>query len=152
MWQSADAVIYFASFHHIPVNKMNNALAECGRILKLNGKAVFVEPLSKYGSYYELVRIVKDEAEIQKEAYIKIREAGKTKFRETCEDYFYIERTINDYKKLLDTYVDDPVQRKDFIKKAELRIDMLANRSGIKSEDFRFKSIIRLNALQKITN
>jgi len=52
---SVDVATYIASFHHIPANRMIQALKECQRVLKPEGKAVLLEPIAQKGSYYEII-------------------------------------------------------------------------------------------------
>jgi ubiquinone/menaquinone biosynthesis C-methylase UbiE len=76
----ADVLIYYASFHHIPKEKMISALIECNRVLKKNGLAIFVEPSLEKGCYFELLKIVLDERKIQRHAYNIIRKENKFGF------------------------------------------------------------------------
>lgn len=49
---SFDAVIFSLSLHHVPINKMDQAIAEAVRVIKKKGRVVFVEP-TFVGTFFE---------------------------------------------------------------------------------------------------
>ena len=147
----ADMAIFFASFHHIPVAKMKQALNETHRVLKNGGTAVFIEPVGQKGSYYEIIRLVEDEREVQKQAYDVIRNATEDGLenKNEAEDMFYIERSFADYVKLNEIFIEDEKERGKYISRARKVTTRLARAAGTGFEDFRYKSICRLNILKK---
>ena len=147
--ESADLIIYFASLHHAPPDMLADALSECHRVLKPGGSAVFIEPVARPGSYYEIVRLIEDEAEIQKLAYAAICAATRLGMRMVKEEFFFIERSFDDYVHLLNTFVDDEGKRETAIGQARIVTQGLAAQSGRRFDDFRFRSTCRLNILQK---
>jgi len=44
---SADGVLFFNSLHHVPVEKMDTALAEAHRVLKPDGWLCIAEPMAE---------------------------------------------------------------------------------------------------------
>jgi len=68
----ADVVIYAASLHHVAAEQLRDAIAECARVLRPGGQVAFVEPVAEPGSYYDITRLTRDEAEIQRLAYASI--------------------------------------------------------------------------------
>lgn len=64
----ADIVLYFNSFHHVPADAMDKALAEVARVLTPGGDLVVIEPLAE-GDYFELLRPIEDETAIRAAAY-----------------------------------------------------------------------------------
>lgn len=62
--QSADAVIYLGSFHHIPAGRQKDALVEAHRVLRPGRRLHVVEPLSE-GSYFEVLRLVDDQTDLR---------------------------------------------------------------------------------------
>jgi SAM-dependent methyltransferase len=70
--ESADAVLYMNSFHHLPLNAMANALVEAVRVLKAGGQLIVIEPLAA-GAYFEAMRPLEDETEVRAAAYAVLR-------------------------------------------------------------------------------
>ncbi|MCI0471172.1 MAG: class I SAM-dependent methyltransferase [Candidatus Aminicenantes bacterium] len=147
----ADFVIFFASLHHVPVDRMEQALKETHRILENNGSAIIVEPVGKKGSFYEIVRLVGDERKVQKEALKAINNArsfGLENIKEK-EAIIYIERSYADYVKLLEIFLPDEKKRNEILLQAKEITTRLSRAAGISLENFRYKSICRLNILRK---
>jgi len=145
----ADAALYIASFHHIPELEMPRALAECGRILKPGGAAIFVEPVGETGSYYEVVRLVEDEREIQAKAYAAIGAPENAGFRMTAEGTYYLERSFQDYLRLLDLFVGDASARLDIAAAARAVTERLSRAADTSFESYRYRSICRMNILRQ---
>ncbi len=145
----ADIVIYFASLHHVPVPKMNQAIKEVHRVLKTGGIVIFVEPVGKKGSYFEVIRIVEDEREIQKRAYEAIKNASSIGLENVEEEMIYIERSFEDYVKLLNTFIDDEKKRSEYLARSREVTEKICRDVGVDIEDYRFKSICRVNVLEK---
>ncbi len=127
---SADIIIFFASFHHIPAGEMSAAVSECFRVLKKEGLICFVEPYAMEGSYYELTRLLEDEAGIQKTAHAKIVEAGKNDFIQLHESFYYLERNIDHFLNQLNVYVSDENLRHDIAGKAALAATQRFHETG----------------------
>ncbi|MBU1014726.1 MAG: class I SAM-dependent methyltransferase [Bacteroidetes bacterium] len=142
---SADLIIYLASFHHIPQNMMLKALKSCHQILKPDGHAVFIEPVAEVNSYYDLTRLVEDEADIQRIAYEYLRSSKENMFEQIIESFFYTERSFQDYIKLINVYVPDENQRERIIQQAKNIV--LQKKETI--ETCRFRSNVRVNIFQK---
>jgi ubiquinone/menaquinone biosynthesis C-methylase UbiE len=147
--QYADIILYIASLHHVPEEEMKNALERCHRILKPGGAAVFVEPVAQQGSYYEIVRLEGDEAEIQAKAYDLLLRAEDFGFTMRTEEKYYLERSFDDYVRLLEVFVNDKVRRDDILAKAEVVTEQLCRESGARFEEYRYRSICRLNIMDK---
>jgi ubiquinone/menaquinone biosynthesis C-methylase UbiE len=135
-----DYVIMFASFHHLTQDKTQKAFEECKRVLKHKGKMIIVEPYPLDGYYYELLKLAQDEKEIQKTAYKHLLKYAKQFFRKNSEKYFYMPRTIDDYKNLLNTYVKGLNKKNIIFKRAE-KIIFKRNHLNL------FKSTIRVSIL-----
>ncbi len=71
---SIDVVVYSNSLHHIDADKMDQALGEAARVLKPDGRLCIIEPLAE-GSYFEAMRMVKDETEVRAKAYEALSKA-----------------------------------------------------------------------------
>jgi ubiquinone/menaquinone biosynthesis C-methylase UbiE len=145
----ADLTLYLASFHHVPENEMFGALEECKRILKAEGTAIFVEPVGKKGSYYQIVRLVGDERDVQAKAYEAIKAAGRLGFRMIAEETYYLERSFEDYLHLLEVNVESEVKRAEIAAAARAITEGLSRDAGTSFESYRYRSICRMNILMK---
>jgi ubiquinone/menaquinone biosynthesis C-methylase UbiE len=145
----ADAVIFFASLHHIPEPDMFFALKEAYRVLKTGGTGVFLEPIGQEGSYFELIRLVEDERDIQRAAFETIKKAHTLGMENKTEEIIYIERSFNDYVNLLNIFVKDETERNTCLQQARKVTKKLCRAAKQTFEDYRFKSICRVNVLQK---
>ncbi len=146
----ADLIIYLASFHHIPEEEMFHALELCHMILKSGGTAIFVEPVAQKGSYYEVVRLEVDEAEIQAKVYRMLLDANRYGFTMRTEETYFLERSFADFKKLIEVFVDDEVRRADIIAQARIVTEQLCRENNVSFESFRYRSICRMNILEKV--
>lgn len=140
---SADVLIFFASFHHIPEEKMSAALKEGTRVLKKDGIVCFIEPYAMEGTYYDLTRLLEDEAAIQKIALQKITEAGKTGFVQMHESFYFLERSLDYFINQINVYVPDEQKRNEILIKAK----ELAEEKFIKTGSPIYKSLCRENIL-----
>jgi ubiquinone/menaquinone biosynthesis C-methylase UbiE len=145
----ADIICYMASFHHIPSDNINLALEECKRVLKISGSTVFLEPVPQLGSYYELLKLVEDEREILALSYKAIKSLCNMSFILNTEEYFFMERSFSDYEKLLKIFVNDDTERSVILLKAKEITENLCKNSKINFEEYRFKSICRVNIFVK---
>ena len=145
----ADLITYIASLHHAPEDKMFKAIEECGRVLRPGGHAVFVEPIARPGSYYEVVRLINDETEIQAKAYAALQAAGQAGLRLKSEEICYVERSFADYTRLLSIFVDDDQQRSEILAQARGVTERLSREAGQGFEDFRYQSICRVMLFER---
>lgn len=140
----ADYIFYIASFHHIPVEKMETGINECKRVLKPGGMAVFIEPVAEKGSYYELVKLVEDEKYIQENALRVLKNSTDEAFNLDDEKFYYFERSFENYKNLLDIFVEDSSIRENCRAKAKTILENLAKAQNINADEVLLKSIIRV--------
>ncbi|MBN1224987.1 MAG: methyltransferase domain-containing protein [Candidatus Aminicenantes bacterium] len=144
-----DAVVYFASLHHIPKTEILNALKECHRVLKAKGRALIIEPVGRKGSYFEVVRLVEDEREIHRFAYSVIKSANRIGLKMIEEEFVFFERKYQDYQKLIATFVEDRDEAKKVLSEAKEVYSRFAADRGVARRDFSFRSICRINVLEK---
>ncbi len=61
---STDLVVFRASLHHVPIDRIGEALAEAARVLRPGGLVYAAEPLAD-GDFYALVSIVDNEDDVR---------------------------------------------------------------------------------------
>ncbi len=61
---ACDAVIFFNSLHHVPVERIDDAIGEAVRVCRAGGVVFVQEPLAE-GPFFELMRPVTDETEVR---------------------------------------------------------------------------------------
>jgi len=71
---SYDIVLMFKSLHHVPVDKVDQALAEIRRVLKPGGLAYLSEPVYA-GEFNEILRLFHDEKAVREAAFAAIQRA-----------------------------------------------------------------------------
>ncbi len=72
-----DAVVFFNSLHHIPIDDQPAALEEALRVLRPGGEVYILEPIAE-GAFFEMMRPIEDETEVRAHAYEAILAAAKT--------------------------------------------------------------------------
>lgn len=144
----ADVVVFAASLHHVPAARMSDAVSECRRVLRPGGRAVFVEPVAEPGSYFEVVRLIEDEREVQRLAREALAGAGEAGLRAVAQEGFYLERSFEDYVHLLEVNVEDAARRAEAQETARGITAHLASEAGVPFGDFRFRSVCRLDVLE----
>jgi hypothetical protein len=98
-------------------------------------------------SYYELVQLVLDEKEKQQEAYDVIQAAENQGFLAEKEDFFFLERTCEDFHGLVLSSIKTPEQRASIrIKAVPIFWNLTRNNN---SNGHTMKSYSRLSVLRK---
>lgn len=69
---SADGVFFFRSLHHVPMDRMDDALTEAARVLKPGGFLCVVEP-AMTGSHFPVMRPFNDETEVRTAAQAALK-------------------------------------------------------------------------------
>src|SRR5208337_2787018 len=78
---SADAVFFFRSLHHVPIETMEAALAEAVRALKPGGFLCVVEP-GMDGTHFPVMRPFHDETRVRDAAQAALERGARRMFRE----------------------------------------------------------------------
>lgn len=71
-----DVLVFFNSLHHVPVDRIDDALAEALRVCRPGGLVFVQEPLAE-GPFFELMRPVSDETAQRTAADDALRRAGR---------------------------------------------------------------------------
>ena len=141
----ADLIIFLASFHHVPENHMSTTLEKCYDILKSKGHLVIIEPVLQEDSYYQLTRLVEEEVEIQKKAYYFVKNLSVDKFQSKIEEFYYVERSFQDFVNLINIYVTDKKLNEKILQQAK----QVVKNKNEQIETVKFQSRARLNILMK---
>ena len=145
----ADAVIFLASLHHIPIYQHKKVFKEALRVLKNGGLLIIIEPAAEKGHYYELTRLDTDESKILYNTYRSIIRNSKTDFKMISEKHYYLNRNYNEFVNLINTFVKGKRKRKVILQKADLIISE-TKKSGMKQLKTLFRSTIRVNTLRPL--
>jgi SAM-dependent methyltransferase len=65
---SFDAVCMFKSLHHVPIERMDQSLAEIHRVLRQGGAALFSEPVY-WGDFNAIMSLIHDEQRVREAAF-----------------------------------------------------------------------------------
>ncbi len=83
-----DVVFMFKSLHHIPVDKMPQALSEIKRVLKPGGLAYISEPVFA-GDFNEILRLFHDEQAVRQAAFKALKASVDNNIFELVEERFF---------------------------------------------------------------
>lgn len=84
---SQDLVIFSNSLHHVPVDRMDHALAEARRVLAPDGALIAIEPLAE-GPGFEVSRMIDDETEVRAAALAALRRAEAAGWVRLAEEVY----------------------------------------------------------------
>lgn len=84
-----DVVLMFRSLHHVPVAKMDRALAEIRRVLKPGGLAYF-EELVFAGEYNAMISVFHNEQRVREAAFAALRRAVEAGDMDLVEEKFFL--------------------------------------------------------------
>ena len=148
----ADIILMLASLHHVPPNRMVDALKEAARVLKPRGLVIIIEPLITC-SYYRITRLAEEETDIRGRAQEAIQKCPHVGLTIHDTRSFYIERTFADYEKLTDIFFRGNENEKyKLLEKAKEITEQLASEAGCTPEAFIFQSACTLFVLKKATD
>ncbi len=83
-----DIVLMFKSLHHVPLDKMDRAMAEILRVMRPGGLLYVSEPVFA-GEYNEIIRIFHDEQAVREEAFASIVRAISAGLFDLVEQEFF---------------------------------------------------------------
>ena len=86
---SFDIVLMFKSLHHVPLEKLDQALAEIHRVLKPGGLAYISEPIFA-GEYNEILRLFHDESIVRQAAFAAVERAVDAGLFDLVEQKFFL--------------------------------------------------------------
>lgn len=83
-----DIVMMFKSLHHVPIDLMDQALAEIRRVLKPGGLAYISEPVYA-GEFNEILRLFHDEKRVREAAFAALERAVTDGLFELAAEKFF---------------------------------------------------------------
>ncbi len=86
-----DIVVMFKSLHHVPLDRLDDAMAEIHRVLKPGGYAYISEPVFD-GAFNHVMRVFHDEEVVRREAFGAVGRAVERELFELAEEYFFRNR------------------------------------------------------------
>lgn len=144
-----DAVVFFNSLHHVPVDAQETALREAARVVKPGGIVYVAEPIAR-GTGFEVHKPVDDETEVRAAAYAAIgRVAGDvlTPVREIEYDTVYHYARFEDMR---DETVRIDARRAAAFEVNEDRLRQLFEQLGERDDEgWAFHQPMRVNILKK---
>jgi ubiquinone/menaquinone biosynthesis C-methylase UbiE len=146
---TANVVLCVASLHHVAAARMARAVQETARVLKPGGRALFIEPLVEC-TYYMITRLAEEETEARRQAHQAIAGAEEAGFEQEREEFFFIERSLEDFRKLVNLFTEVGEQEeRAILARAEQITRTLAAGAGCAPAEYRFRSACRMNLLRK---
>lgn len=85
---SVDIVLMFKSLHHVPTDKMDQALGEIRRVLKPGGLAYISEPVYA-GAFNDILRLFHDEKIVRQVAFDAVRRTVESGTLELAQQVFF---------------------------------------------------------------
>lgn len=83
-----DTVFMFKSLHHVPVDSMDQALAEITRVLKPGGKAYISEPIYA-GEFNDILKMFHDEQSVRLAAFEALQRIVASRRLELADQLFF---------------------------------------------------------------
>lgn len=83
-----DIVLMFKSLHHVPIDKMDQAMLEIRRVLKPGGLLYVSEPVFA-GDFNEILRLFHDERAVREAAFASVRTAVLAGVFEFVDEKFF---------------------------------------------------------------
>ncbi len=148
---SLDAVIFFNSLHHVPIEVQGAALDEAARVLKPGGFVYIQEPLAE-GAHFEVVRPIEDETEVRAQAYEALKAVCAEEELEEVEEFRYLApyREKN-FEAFRDGLIAVDPKRRPAVEAAEESLRKAFLAAGEQRDDgFWFEIPSRLNLLRRI--
>lgn len=83
-----DIVLMFKSLHHVPLDKMDQAMMEIRRVLKPGGLAYISEPVYA-GDFNEILRLFHDEGRVREAAFSAVKRAVEEGLFKLQDEIFF---------------------------------------------------------------
>ncbi len=148
--ESADAVVFFNSLHHIPISHQAKALAEAARVLRSGGEVYVSEPLP-WGAFFEAVRPIDDETWVRGAALASLKGAWVHGLEEESEFTYLHPMVLKDYDAFRDKIISANAEREARFTELDAEMRERFAQLAQRTEDggFGFEQPMRINLLRK---
>lgn len=103
--ESFDVVMMFKSLHHVPTERMDDALSEIRRVLKPGGVAYISEPVYA-GDFNEILRMFHDEKAVRDAAFAAVvRAVAAQKLSLVSQTFFLQSMRFEDFREFEDCVI-----------------------------------------------
>ncbi len=147
---SVDVVVFFNSLHHVPIDRLRQALTESRRALKISGTLYIAEPLAQ-GPQFELSQPFSDETVVRAEAYQAIKSAAAVGFRNEHEIIYTTDVSIADFESFREDATSiDPAREAYFRAHDEELRQRFEDQAEERADGWHFPQYIRINVLTPV--
>jgi ubiquinone/menaquinone biosynthesis C-methylase UbiE len=146
---SMDGVFFFRSLHHVPIEKMDAALAEAARVLKPEtGFLCIVEP-GMTGSHFQVMRPFHDETIVRTEAQAALARTTSQLFQEETRYLYTMTPRYPDFEAMVARVTGQTFNNihRDRVETDEVRALFEAGRTA--AGDYAFDQPMLLNLYRK---
>lgn len=144
-----DAVIFFNSLHHIPVESMDAALSEARRMVTDGGIIYVAEPVAE-GPSFELHAPVDDETEVQVYALAAVNRALSKGLIEVDVVYYDTAHYYDSYEDMREECIRiDPARAAIFDDLDDVMRARFSTLGVLEEKGYRFDQPMRVNVLRK---
>ena len=142
-----DLIIFFNSFHHVPVDLMSHVLNETTKCMHKDSIIIIIEPLAE-GNFYKFMRDIDDEYEVRLKAYKSIKNCKIHNLKLRDEIFYNEVKSFDNFEKCINFIKNVDVNRKPYINNNIDKIKSLfIDLSKFQNGKFEFKQPMRLNML-----
>jgi ubiquinone/menaquinone biosynthesis C-methylase UbiE len=145
---SFDAVIFFKSLHHVPLEHMATALDEARRVVRPDGTVYVAEPIAA-GSGFELHAPIDDETAVRAAAYEAIKKATARGFIQVREIFYQTVYHYRDFAAFKEEVIRIEPRRRELFEATESDLREVFDRLGVaEAAGTRFEQPMRVNLLK----
>lgn len=144
-----DAVTFFNSLHHVPVEYMAAALGEAMRVARPAGTVYVAEPIAT-GSGFELHAPIDDETAVRSAAYDAIKNATVNGLKAVREIFYDTVRHYENFAAFKEEMIRIEPSRRVLFESIEDDLRKVFDRLGVaEAVGFRFDQPMRVNVFKK---
>lgn len=147
--RSFDVVVFSNSLHHVAPAKMDRAIGEAARVLRINGDLYIMEPVAE-GPYFEATRLVNDERAVRNLARDAVLGAGDHGLTPVTEIIFMALRTWSSFEEFAAEQAERGAARKKVLaERADEMRSLFLNAARREGDRLAFDQTFRVNLLRR---